>query len=217
MKLEVDSVNLKFGEHTVLSDVYCSFEVGKIHGILGRNGCGKSTLFKIIFGTLSSQYATVRIDKKYQKTLYETNLMKYLPQNFVIPEGISINKAIDLLGSDLKKCKALFDDKKIDLDSKIGNLSGGQRRFIEIIIFLNTESPFIILDEPFTHLMPIQIEEMKGIFMEYKTNKCLIISDHQYRHIIDVSDEICLIKNAKTHHLKQGNYLEQLRDLMYIL
>ena len=110
-----------------------------------------------------------------------------------------------------------FDSHKMSIDAKFSNLSGGQRRLAEIIIFLNTASKFIILDEPFTHLMPIQIEELKEIISLAKTNKSIIISDHQYRHLIDISDKVYLIKDAKTYQLSKQNVIEDLQKFMYIL
>lgn len=217
MKLEIDSVNLRFKEHVVLSDVYASFETNNIYGILGRNGSGKSSLFKIIFGVLKSEYATVRIDSTYQTNLYKTNKIKYLPQHFILPNHLSIQKSMSLFDTDTKKCFELFEQYNITKEEKIGNLSGGQRRLVEIIIFLNCNCPYIILDEPFTHLMPIQIEKLKKTFAEYKQNKCLILSDHQYLHILDVSDNIYLVREAKLHLLSNENRIEQLRRLMYIL
>jgi ABC-type multidrug transport system ATPase subunit len=217
MKLEADSINLRFGENVVLSDIYANFSTGNIIGVLGRNGCGKSSLFKIIFGTLNAEYATIRVDNVYNRSLYRSNLIKYLPQNFIIPANISVQKAIYLFNSDKEKCNAYFKNYDIDLHAKMEKLSGGQRRLVEIIIFLNSESHFIILDEPFTHLMPLQIEVLKELFFSYKTKKCLIISDHQYRHIIDIADSIYLLKDAKTHLLKKGSYIEELQRLMYIL
>jgi ABC-type multidrug transport system ATPase subunit len=217
MKLEADSINLRFGENVVLSDIYAHFTTGNITGILGRNGCGKSSLFKIIFGTQNADYATIRVDNVYNRSLYKTQQVKYLPQNFIIPANITVRKAISLLDSDAAKCGLYFKTYNIDLNSRMETLSGGQRRLVEIISFLNTKSHFVILDEPFTHLMPLQIESLKELLLSYKNEKCLIISDHQYRHIIDIADSIYLLKDAKTHLLKKGDYREELQRLMYIL
>lgn len=217
MKLEADSINLRFGENVVLSDIYAHFTTGNITGVLGRNGCGKSSLFKIIFGTQNAEYATIRVDNVYNRSLYKTNLIKYLPQNFTIPANLSAEKAIYLVNSDKEKCISYFKKFDIDLHAKMETLSGGQRRLVEIIVFLNSESHFIILDEPFTHLMPLQIESLKELLSGYKNDKCLIISDHQYRHIIAIADSIYLLKDAKTYLLKKGNYVDELKRLMYIL
>lgn len=216
MKLEIDSVQLIFDQRKILSDVYACFETGKIHGVLGRNGSGKSCFFKILFGTLKAEFATIRLDSVYKENLYKTLLIKYLPQNFVIPENFSISKAIDFMDADLRKCEAILIELKIDLNTTFENLSGGQRRLVEIIIFLNTKSPFLIFDEPFTHIMPVHIEKLQSLFLEYKETKSIIISDHQYRHLIAIADGVYLLKDGKMNLLKTSNLEAQLRDLNYL-
>ena len=217
MKLEVDSVNLRFGEHVVLSDVYSAYEVGEVSSLLGRNGSGKSCLFKIIIGSIGSQYASVRVDKKYYPSLFKSKLLKYLPQNYIFPSNMTLSTAIRFFESDKSNTLLHLESLKIGLDSKFGELSGGQRRLAEIYVYLNSLSPFIILDEPFTYLTPIQIEELKKSLNEFKKEKGIVISDHQYRHVIDVSDKIYLLKEGKTHLLKQEDPMQQLRNFMYIL
>lgn len=217
MKLEVDSVNLRFGEHVVLSDVYSAFEVGEVSSLLGRNGSGKSCLFKIIIGSIGSQYASVRVDKKYYPSLFKSKLLKYLPQTYIFPSNMTLSTAIRFFESDKASTLLHLESLNIGLDSKFGELSGGQRRLAEIYVYLNSPSPFIILDEPFTYLTPIQIEELKKSLNEFKKEKGIVISDHQYRHVIDVSDKIYLLKDGKTHLLKQEDPMQQLRNFMYIL
>ncbi len=216
MKLEVDSVNLRFGEHIILSDVYASFEVGKLSSLLGRNGSGKSCLFKIIIGSIGAQYASVRIDNKYYPSLFKSKLLKYLPQTYIFPESMKLRKAIKFFEADSDNTMRHLENQNIGLETKFGDLSGGQRRLAEIYVFLNTPSPFVILDEPFTYLTPIQIEELKKSLSIYKSEKGIIISDHQFRHVIEISDKIYLLKSGKTHLLKPDNVLQQLRDFMYI-
>ncbi len=217
MKLEVDSVNLRFGEHVVLSDVYTAFEVGQLSSLLGRNGSGKSCLFKIIIGSIDAQYASVRVDKKYYPSLFKSKLLKYLPQTYIFPESMKLKMAIQFFEANSVSTMRHLEPQNIGLETKFGDLSGGQRRLAEIYVFLNSPSPFVILDEPFTYLMPIQIEELKLSLAIYKNKKGIIISDHQYRHVIDVSDKTYLLKSGKTHLLKPDHLLQQLRDFMYIL
>jgi ABC-type multidrug transport system ATPase subunit len=217
MKLEVDSVNLRFGEHVVLSDVYAGFEVGQLSSLLGRNGSGKSCLFKIIIGSIGSQYASVRVDRKYYPSLFKSKILKYLPQTYIFPENMKLKMAIKFFEADFSGTMNHLESQYIGLETKFGELSGGQRRLAEIYIFLNSPSPFIILDEPFTYLTPIQIEELKKSLAIYKSKKGIIISDHQYQHVIDVSDKTYLLKSGKTHLLKPENVIQQLRDFMYIL
>lgn len=217
MKLEVDSVNLRFGDHVVLSDVYMGFETGEVGSLLGRNGTGKSCLFNIIIGSLKSQYASVRVDKCYYPSLFKSNLLKYLPQTFLFPSNMRLSNAAEYFELDIENISEKFDKFHIPISSKFYDLSGGQRRMAEILIILNCSCPFVILDEPFTHLSPIQIDALKIEIKEYTSTKGIIISDHQYQHVIDISDKIYLLNAGKTHLLKPENVLEQLQNFMYII
>jgi len=77
--LEADSIQLEFDGRSILSDIYLKAETGKITGLLGRNGAGKSCLMKIIYGSLKSE-KSIRIDGYAQhEALKQTGLLRYLP------------------------------------------------------------------------------------------------------------------------------------------
>ena len=91
--MEVDSVIMRYGEHTVLSDVYLKCSVGDIVGIFGRNGSGKTTLFNIIYGTCKAENSFVRIDGQVmEKGAFRCGKVGYLPQNDFFPEHLRIKE-----------------------------------------------------------------------------------------------------------------------------
>ena len=100
-KLEVDSVTLEFGEKRVLSDIYMRFEAGKVTGILGRNGSGKSCLLRIIFGTLQAQYSNIRFNGRaiFQPYRYPEKI-RYMPQDSFIPKYLRLKTILGLYGCD---------------------------------------------------------------------------------------------------------------------
>src|SRR6187549_261610 len=90
--LEVESIQLEFNNKKILSDIYLRSETGKITGLLGRNGSGKSCLMKIIHGTLKCE-SSVRFNNSVQyKPLKKTNLINYLPQFNFIPTKLSLKR-----------------------------------------------------------------------------------------------------------------------------
>ncbi|SHF47767.1 ABC transporter [Salegentibacter echinorum] len=88
------------------------------------------------------------------------------------------------------------------------DLSGGEQRVIEIYACLKTEANLLLLDEPFSHLSPVYIEKIKALLLTEKLNKAIIISDHMYRHILEMSDELYLLKNGSTQLIKNKKALE---------
>lgn len=192
--LEVDSVQKYFGERSILTDVYLQCRTGEIIGLLGRNGCGKSTLMQIIFGTLDSQ-KFIRIDGKIYEEPYKTkDLIAYLPQHDFIPKHLNVKKAAHLyLGKE--KVEHFFDDAVLKplSNHKIGALSGGEIRYLEVKLLLNTPSRFILLDEPFSGVSPVMVEQIQKLILEKSSEKGIILSDHDYRNVLKITSRCCLI------------------------
>lgn len=154
-RLEIDSVMLEFGGRTILSDVYMCFETGRVTGILGRNGTGKSCLLKIIFGTLHAQYATVRFDGNKVVNAYKNRQMiRYLPQRSFIPGYLTLGKVAKMFCAGPRSVFDDFPDLLDAADKRFSRFSFGEKRLIETLLVLKSDSQFVLLDEPFSFLMP---------------------------------------------------------------
>lgn len=211
-QLEADSIQLQFGYRVILSDIYLKCETGKITGLLGRNGQGKSCLLKIIYGTLKCE-KSVRIDSVTQHEAFKRpDLLLYLPQFNFIPKSLLLKRVFQDFALDFLSFTQRFPEFESKYKSSIGSLSGGGHRLVELYVILKSESHFAMLDEPFTHLSPLQIEKAKELLLEEKTNKGLIITDHMYKHIIDVCDDLYVLANGKIHLTKN---LEEIETLGY--
>ena len=211
-KLEADSIQLQFGDRVILSDIYLKCETGKITGLLGRNGQGKSCLLKIIYGTLQCE-KSVRIDGVVMHEAFKRpDLLLYLPQFNFIPKSLLLKRVFQDFALDFLSFTQRFPEFESKYKSSIGSLSGGGHRLVELYVILKSESHFAMLDEPFTHLSPLQIEKAKELLLEEKTNKGLIITDHMYKHILDVCDDLYVLSDGKIHLPKN---LEEIETLGY--
>ena len=193
--LEIDSVVKSFDMHVVLTDIYLKCRTGDIIGMLGRNGTGKSTLMKIVFGTLQADTKFIRIDGKVYNQPYKTiNEICYLPQDSFLPKHLSIEKTIELyLGKN--QVQNFLEDpilQKLNT-SKISYLSGGELRYLEIKLLLHTDCKFILLDEPFNGVSPILVGEIKKLILKTSEFKGIILTDHDYRNVLDVANQFCMI------------------------
>jgi len=214
MIFELDNVELYFKNKRILNGIYLKAETGKVTAILGRNGCGKSSLLDIAFGTLKSKYKLIRLDNQLLlKPLYKTGLAKYLPQYNFIPSGMKLKQAFKFFNLEWSLFIENIESFSIYENSKFKALSGGERRLVETYIILKTKSQIVFLDEPFSHLAPLHIETVKQLIKEEKETKAIIISDHLYQHIIDASDTIYLLKNGSTKKIKN---LKELEDYNYL-
>jgi len=213
-KLEIDSVLFGFGSRKLLSDVYLKCETGKIIGLIGRNGTGKTSLFNIIYGTLTPNHKSIRLNEQSIRIPYkESGLIKYLPQYNFIPKQLTLKRIFSDFNLDFSLFEKLFIDFKTKYNSPINELSGGQRRLVEVYIIIKSTSKFILLDEPFSHLTPLLIETIKELIEEEKKNKGFLITDHLYNHIVDINNDLYLLADRKTHLIKN---MKEIAFLGYI-
>jgi len=208
LTLKVDSVQLSFDDRKILQDVYLSCTRGQIIGLLGRNGSGKSSLLKIIFGTLTPSFKYVSINDEFIHKGYHQNRIAYLPQHNYLPDGIKISELAKMLIADHSwetfAALKIYDDNK---DRTISGLSGGELRQLETLMIIYNKADFILLDEPFTHISPVQTEGFKLLLREAAKTKGVIVTDHQYYNIIDVSDHLILLSDGSTKHIKHAEEL----------
>lgn len=163
-KLEADGIFLEFGNRRVLSDIHFKCETDKICGILGRNGQGKSCLMNIVYGSLKVESKSIRIDNtSVFKACKHPELITYLPQFNFIPKSLKIRRIFLDFNLDFTEFLQYFPEYKLKYNQTIGKLSGGQRRAIEVYTIIKSKSFFSMLDEPFSHISPIQIEKFKEI------------------------------------------------------
>ena len=211
--LEADSIYLEFDTRRILSDIYLKAETDKITGLLARNGEGKTCLMNIIYGNLNPQSRSVRFDGVHTlKAFKRIDLLTYLPQFSFIPLSIPVKSIFKDFETDFDLFTRFFPEFKDLYKSNFGNLSGGQRRIIEVYCIIKSKSQFSMLDEPFSHIMPLHIELIKEILLLEKPHKGFIITDHMFRHITDISDNIYVLKDGKTHLTKS---LEDIEELGY--
>jgi lipopolysaccharide export system ATP-binding protein len=208
LRLKVDSVQLEFDGRKILQDVYLHCDKGEILGLLGRNGCGKSSLLKIIFGTLACTHKYVSIDDVFIAKGYHQNKIAYLPQHNYLPGGIRVDKLARMLVEPVYW--ADFTDHPAyqkHHHKTVSQLSGGELRQLETLMIIYSRADFILLDEPFTHISPVQAEEFKLIIKQCAKNKGIIITDHQYYNVLDVSDRIILLTNGYTRPINNRDDL----------
>ena len=208
--MQVDSVMKSFGTKQVLTDVFFTCRQGEILGLLGRNGTGKSTLLKIIFGSLFADQKYVKIEDKIITGLFDNrNLIKYLPQDHFLPNHIKVTTIISLFcdkenGSSIKGNELI----KPMLGKKSNQLSGGEKRILEILLIIYSDARYILIDEPFNGVDPIYKESIKSMIKDQSKDKGFIITDHDYRNIIDISTRMILIHDGGTKAIRNKKDLQ---------
>ena len=194
--LEIDSVNKSFGENRVLTDIYLKCETGDIIGMLGSNGSGKSTLLKILFGNMQAEQKFIRIGGKiFNRPYTASGEIAYLPQDSFIPRNMTLARAAKLYLNDDNRVNMFFDDATLYMVkySKAVQLSGGELRYAEIKLLMSLDVKFVLLDEPFNGISPINIASVKKLIRNNAQHQGIILTDHDYRNVLDVANQYCLL------------------------
>lgn len=207
--LEADSIQLDFNGRVILADVYLKCETGKITGLLGRNGKGKSCLMQIIYGSLNCG-KSVRIDNLSQEKAFSPRNILYLPQFNFIPKSLSLERVFLDFELEYATFQNRFPEFNMRSRVKIDSLSGGEQRLVSLYLIVRSKTMFAFLDEPFTHLNPFQIDKVRDLLVEEKENKGILITDHMYKNVTDISDVLYVLADGKTHLTKGMDDIERL-------
>lgn len=209
--LEVDSVILNLNSKPVLKDVYFKCETGKITGLLGRNGAGKSCLLKIIFGDLSADDQSIRINgKPVRPSSRASKDIRYLPQNRLIPKSLTIKQVFSDFELNFAEFVSAFPEFEPYYQSKLAHLSGGEQRLVEVYTILVSPSKFCLLDEPFSQIMPLHLETIQKLILRESKHKGVVITDHMYRQVVDISEDLYFILNGAVYRASGTEDLEAL-------
>lgn len=200
-KLIVDSVVVRFGDKTVLSGGYITSETGMVTGLLGRNGAGKSCMFRALMGGLRVENVMVSMDEKPVDLQVIGRFIRYLPQGRLLPESISLHRAFELYGVNYWSFVNRFPKYSRFYDSHIWELSGGEARLVELYLILLSEAPFYILDEPFSQIDPVSIESVQELIRERSKDHGIIVTDHNYEAISSVADNLFVIADGYTNQV----------------
>lgn len=212
--LEIDSVQLNFGDRKILSNIYIQSTTGKITGILGRNGCGKSCLLKLIFGEISTNEKSVRINGDMLLEDYRNPAdIRMLSQFNCLPKHLKVRQAFNYFDVNFDEFCNTFNEFLAWSHFKIKELSGGNNRMIEIFLILKSNTKFCLLDEPFSHLSPKNAEIFMELLKKEKEKKGIIVTDHLYQYITKMSDDLYLIKDCASYKIDN---VDKLKDYGYL-
>lgn len=209
--LEADGILFEIGARRILGDIYFKCETGKVTGILGRNGQGKTCLMNIVYGSLIPLSKSIRFDNiSIVHAFKRPDLLTYLPQFNFIPSSLSLKRVFADFKLEYSKFEDFFPDFKTKYNIKMKNLSGGERRLVEVYVIVKSNSQFSMLDEPFSHIMPLHAEGIIEIIQNEKRTKGFLITDHMYEGVTNISDTLYVLKNGKTHLAKNLTDVENL-------
>ena len=210
MTLEVDNIELHFKTKRILYGIYLKAESGKITSLIGRNGCSKTSLLKIVFGSLDPKSKSIRIDGTPQpKPLFLSNQIAYLPQHRLLPKSIKTRTAFKLFNCDFNGFTNRFTAFDKYYNYRVSELSSGERKVMETYLILFSGKRIILLDEPFSFVAPIYVEIFKRLMLEQKKDSLIMVTDHFYHDVLAISDTTYCLKNGCSKPMSSREGLEQ--------
>ena len=204
--IQISQLHKKFGKLVVLDGLDLDIEAGGIFAVLGPNGSGKTTLIKSILGMVIPNSGDIQIDgKSVLKKWDYRNQINYLPQIANFPANLSVKELIAMVKnlrpkeSNEKDLIELFGLTPF-LDKKLGNLSGGTKQKVNIVLTFMFDSDIIILDEPTTGLDPIALIHLKKIIQQEKAKgKTILITTHIMSFVDEIADEIVFLLDGNIY------------------
>ncbi len=202
----IENLHKKFGKNQVLSGVDLSISEGGIFAVLGPNGSGKTTLIKSVLGMVIPDKGNITVlNENIKKNSDYRHKIDYLPQIANFPSNLRVKELIKMI-KDLRK-PTDEDEHLIKLfrlepflDKKLGQLSGGTKQKVNLVLTFMFDSPLIILDEPTTGLDPISLIRLKDLIKAEKAKgKTILITSHIMSFVEEISDEIVFILEGKIY------------------
>ena len=202
-RLTTEGLHKSYGRRRVVNDVSIHVNGGEVVGLLGPNGAGKTTTFYMIVGMVRANEGVIRLDASdiTHMPMYKRARMGigYLPQEPSIFRGMSVE---DNLMAVIETMSYKRSERKQVLDRLLGQLdighirksmgyqlSGGERRRVEITRALVTQPKFMLLDEPFAGIDPLSIGDIRELVKDLKRRGIgVLITDHNVRDTLSITD-----------------------------
>ena len=217
MKLVVKNLKKSFEKKEVLKDINFEFEKGKIYGLLGRNGAGKTTFFNCLNEDIEIDQVEFYIEEDNKKRKMEAEDIGYVLSTPNVPEFLTAREFlkffIDINKKRIKDLKTTdeylyFDFMKIekeDRDRLLKDYSHGMKNKMQMLVNIISSPNVLLLDEPLTSFDVVVAEEMKQMLKEIKKNHIIIFSTHIMELALDLCDEIVILNKGVLEEIDKNN------------
>jgi Cu-processing system ATP-binding protein len=204
--IEFKNLSKRFGNLTVLKELDLSISTDGIVAILGPNGSGKTTLIKCLLGMVQPDSGSISLNSQSILGKWEyRNELNYLPQIANFPSNLTVIELIEMVknlrpkAANEKQLIELFGLQE-SLHKKLGNLSGGTKQKVNLVITFMFDSNLIILDEPTTGLDPIALIHLKNLIKQEKAKgKAILLTSHSISFVNQMADEIVFLLDGKIY------------------
>lgn len=200
--LECINLEKDYGKKKILKDINLKIPRGKIIGLLGKNGTGKSTLIKLMNDLLTPTSGEILVNGKKIGT-ESKRIISYLPERTYLDKSMKIKEIITYFEDfydnfDSEKAKKLLKDLNLDEDLKLSKMSKGMQEKLQLVLVMSRKAQLYILDEPLGGVDPATRDYILDVILNnFDDNASLIISTHLISDIERILDEVIFIDKGK--------------------
>ena len=200
--LECINVNKNFDSKKVLKDINLTIPRGKIIGLLGKNGTGKTTLIKLINDLLTPTSGKILVNGK-PIGIESKKVIAYLPERTYLDKKMTVEEVITYFEEfydnfDSKKAKKLLKDLSIDTSQKLSKMSKGMQEKVQLVLVMSRKAELYILDEPLGGVDPATRDYiLDTILTNFNEGASIIISTHLISDIERILDEVIFLDKGK--------------------
>ena len=200
--LEFVDVNKDFGDKKILKDINLVIPRGKIVGLLGKNGTGKSTLIKLVNDLLTPTSGKILVNGK-DVGVESKNIISYLPERTYLDKSMSVDGVLNYFNDfyenfDIKKARKLLKDLDLDTKQKLSKMSKGMQEKVQLVLVMSRKADLYILDEPLGGVDPATRDYiLDTILTNFNEGASVIISTHLISDIERILDEVVFIDKGK--------------------
>ena len=200
--LECKNIYKDYDKKQVLKDINLKIPRGKIIGLLGKNGMGKTTLIKLINDLLTPTSGEILVNGK-NIGIESKRIISYLPERTYLDKSMTIKQTLEYFTDfydnfDIKKAKRLIKDLDLEIDTKISKMSKGMQEKLQLILVMSRNVELYILDEPLGGVDPATRDYiLDTILNNFNEDASVIISTHLISDIERILDEVIFIDKGK--------------------
>jgi len=200
--VKCSNVYKKYGNKQVLKDINLTIPRGKIIGLLGKNGTGKSTLIKLINDLLTPTSGEILVNGK-KVGIDSKKSISYLPERTYLDKSMTVDEVIKYFSDfyenfDSKKARKLLKDLDLDTTQKLSKMSKGMQEKVQLVLVMSRKADLYILDEPLGGVDPATRDYiLDTILTNFNEGASVIISTHLISDIERILDEVIFIDKGK--------------------
>ena len=200
--LKCINLNKEFGNKKILQDINLTIPRGKIIGLLGKNGTGKSTLLKLINDLLTPTTGQILVNGK-EVVIESKKIISYLPERTYLDKSMTVEKTIRYFEEfydniDSEKARKLLGDLELDTTQKLSKMSKGMQEKVQLVLVMSRKADLYILDEPLGGVDPATRDYiLDTILTKFNDGASVIISTHLIAEIERILDEVIFIDKGK--------------------